>query len=237
MFRANLIRLVSLSVAFIVGALGMRVWLSHGDLGWDLSGQSAPAEFTKYYAERREFLRRQIRNTTEGAALFLGDSRFDSLNVSAVLPGAVNLGIGGETTERLLVRIADYQPFDKWGYLVICVGFNDAKFRSPSEAMSNVKRIVNLVAGSSTIFLIAALPADEVVSRPQPNNFIVELNSLLEQHAEKSDGVEFIDAGTGLTSGKGLLPSVHIGDGVHLNQDGQAIFMRNLRRLLPNAAS
>jgi lysophospholipase L1-like esterase len=233
MFRhGKVLSILALFCAFAIGAIGMRLWQSDGDIAWALGGRAVPKEFTGYYAERREFLLRQIRHLPNDVAIFLGDSRFDSLNVSAVIPGAANLGIGGETSERLRVRILDYQPYSRWSLVVICVGFNDTKFRTPAEAMSNVKSAVELIAGRSRVVLVGTLPADETVSALKPNNYISELNSRMKLYAETTEAVEFLDASAELVAGETLLPSVHIGDGIHLNHDGQKVFIRNLRRLL-----
>lgn len=197
------------------------------------AGICTASEFTNNYHSRREFLRRRVGLIRDEYALVLGDSHIEGLAFELIDPMSINAGIGGDTSFGVLERLSDYEPFDRWRYLVLSVGFNDLKFRTPAEIVDNYEEILERTSRKTTVFVMSQTPIDEGVAASRhegKNKLIGEANRLLRLTTDRYPNAYFLDIGQDLSDGRGsLLRNLHLGDGVHLNDAGQLLVVCQLR--------
>ena len=70
-------------------------------------------------------LRRLDGASSEGRIVFLGSSTFQGLDVSAITPVGLNLSVGGDTLQRLIVRSSAYKSLATARAVVVNIGLND----------------------------------------------------------------------------------------------------------------
>lgn len=89
---------------------------------------------------QRGHLARLDSGSADGRVVFLGSSSFQSLDVSAVTPYGLNLGIGGDTLHGLAERAAGYRSLTSARAVWINIGFNDLAQRCelPTNSLADV---------------------------------------------------------------------------------------------------
>lgn len=178
-------------------------------------------------------------NVPEGATIFIGDSITQSLCTSAVVPVSVNYGIGGDTTTGVLQRLKVYPSLQKAGAVILAVGINDFKYKITNEEMiANYTNIIKQLSSSAPIIISAVLPIDDEVREERRgwNQRITAFNQDLKTLALKSKNVSFMDTGRLLMDANGnLADKYHDGDGIHLNANGNAVWIAELRKTIKNA--
>jgi lysophospholipase L1-like esterase len=180
-------------------------------------------------------------NVPDGAVVFIGDSITQGLCVSAVVPSSVNYGIGNDTTIGVLQRLPKYKSIARASAVVIAIGINDMKFRSNEEILRNYSAIVCQMPENVPAIFSALLPLDEDVREEwqgRNQKRIQPLNNELEVFTRKSKNLFFVNAGPHLVDAHGnLADKFHDGDGVHLNQKGYAIWIKELQKIIEAATS
>lgn len=143
----------------------------------------------------------------------------------------VNRGIGGDTSDRLLARLAENITALSPSNIAILIGTNDFGIGAPVEfAYCNIERILNQLRSTLpdvNIVLISVLPVNKsvqlinsIVGRRE-NELIDELNLKLEKLAA-SLGAAYYDANRLLKDKKGRLDKAYTYDGLHPNAQGYA---------------
>ena len=196
---------------------------------------------TKYDAHQQSlcdgfsFINEKIK--AEGCTVLAGDSivehwspeffySFEFTNSTRV----INRGIGGDTSDRLLERLASNVTGLSPKNVAILIGTNDFGLGAPVEfAYCNIERILNQLRSTLpnvNIVLISVLPVNSklqlisVVGKRE-NELIDELNVKLEKLAQ-SLGVAYYDANSLLKDKKGRLDKAYTYDGLHPNAQGYA---------------
>lgn len=188
-------------------------------------------EITPFYYAMVDFHKRVDKNIPENSVIFLGDSLIQGLAVSSVASPAFNFGIGADTTEGLIQRIPHYSAISRSQKVVIAIGVNDLNRRDNKEIMSNYKKIVSLIPSNIPILFSAVLPIEEVILNASSfNERIRNLNSELEELCGTSKRLYFLDITNQLKDPDGgLSGKFHIGDGLHLNGFGNAVWITRLK--------
>ena len=152
-----------------------------------------------------------------GSTVFLGDSLTAGLGMAAFTPG-VNLALPGDTTKGLAQRMQDYR-LSRAGTIVLMIGTNDpdgeAAFDSIAQRLPRVP-----------IIWYAIPPIDPTIEKARTNSRIAELNRRIETLCASIDGCTF--ATLPLAGPDGRL-AYHVGDGLHLSEEGYEIWRRDLR--------
>ncbi len=189
-------------------------------------------EITEYFLGMLRYHKRMDGNVPDGSVVFIGDSITQGLCVSAVASPSVNYGIEGDTTLGVLQRLPDYRSIDRASAVVLAIGINDMKRRSNDEILENYRLIIEKIPKTIPIVFSAVLPLDEE-SREEwqgRNHRIRQLNSSIQRLANIDSRVFFVDAGALLIDASGnLADKFHDGDGIHLNSQGNAIWINALR--------
>ncbi len=218
---------LALALCFVEGS--SLSWLHRHVLGH----QHQREEFTAYYKKMLQYHLRMDGNVADDSVIFIGDSLTQSLCVSAVANPAVNYGIGHDTTVGVLERLPQYSSLARASVIVIEIGTNDITRRRDEETMANFERIGrSLPAGIPAVFS-AILPVNDTtrVDLRGRNARARELNAYLRRYCQLSDRFVFVDAGPALMDQDGRLSArFHDGDGIHLNADGNAVWIAALRR-------
>jgi lysophospholipase L1-like esterase len=158
------------------------------------------------------------------------------LPVSAVANPAVNYGIESDTTVGVILRIPTYNSIEKARAVVIAIGINDMKYRSNGNILHNFKEIARQIPSYVPVIFSAILPVDLEVRDEWhgiSNDRIRKLNSKLKDITETSDNLFYVNAGSQLIDKKGnLADEFHNGDGVHLNPQGNAIWISKLQNAI-----
>lgn len=194
---------------------------------------SPDPEITEHFERMLNYHARMDGNVPAGAVIFIGDSLVQGLCVSAVACPAVNYGIGSDTTIGVLQRLPAYPSLARAGAIVLAIGVNDFRRRPNGEILAHYRQILATLPGNAPVVINAVLPQDEAVRpewRDRNTGRIQPLNRELEHLAASDPRWSFINVGPSLVDAAGnLRDEFHVGDGVHLNAAGNAIWIRGLK--------
>lgn len=187
-------------------------------------------EITPQYYKNLAFHKRVDKNVADGSVIFIGDSLVRGLAVSAIYPQSVNYGIGFDTTLGVLSRINEYKSIKKAKVVVLAIGINDLSRRSNREIIQNYRKIIAILE-DKRIIISSIFPVAEVESRRiGQNNRIININKGLKKISQELSNVLFLDMKPHFSDNNNQLRSeLHIGDGVHLNKEGNARWINQLQ--------
>ncbi|MCP5002955.1 MAG: hypothetical protein GY941_03255 [Planctomycetes bacterium] len=190
-------------------------------------------EITQHFHRRLCYHRRMDGNVPDGAVIFIGDSITQGLCVSATVSPSVNYGIGSDTTVGVLQRLPNYRSIDRASAIVLAIGINDITRRSNDEILENYRNIIEQIPKTTPVVFSAVLPLDENSRdkwQGRNQDRIRGLNSSMKHLAKAERHVFFVDAGPLLVDRSGnLADKYHSGDGIHLNSEGNAIWIDVLK--------
>jgi lysophospholipase L1-like esterase len=178
----------------------------------------------------------------QGAVIFIGDSQIQSLDVEGVARGAVNFGIGGDTTAGVLQRLPLYASLGRARAVVLEIGTNDLAVAAPQEIVANYQRILSSIPREAAVVVNAVLPVSagksgESGSPVSRNRAIGEINRGLAAICATRAGCAFIDPGPALADPSGDLAAEYdLGDGLHLSRAGYRVWSDMLRAALARDA-
>ena len=147
----------------------------------------------------------------------------------------INRGIGGDTTEGMLARLASVTSA-RPGKILVLAGINDLlRGRTPQEVATTYRQLLTeLSASGSKIYVQSTF----YVAPPMPlatNEKVAALNTAMRQFCEQSKRCTFLDLNFVLAPAGQLQPGFTV-DGLHLNQAGyEAWFsqLKGMQLLLP----
>ncbi|MRS04182.1 hypothetical protein EG832_13335 [bacterium] len=204
-----------------------------------LGSNTTQNEITENFSKTLCYHSRMDANVPNKSVIFIGDSIMRGLAVNAVVCPAVNYGIENDTTVGILRRLPIYKSIDTASAVVIAIGINDMKYRSNEEILFNLRSIADQIPGNVPVIFSAILPRDEEIRDERKGDNqgrIRDFNSRLERFTKTSKRLFFVDAGPLLIDCKGNLADVyHVGDGLHLNSQGNAIWIEQLKEALHNS--
>lgn len=170
------------------------------------------------YANRSKTLKKET-----DQIIFFGNSITNGLCVESIFNG-VNMGVSGETIQNAKLKIKNIQNLEN-KRIVIAYGINDIP-RSSKEIIEDYHEFISFLPESSTIYLSSVLPINEDTfnknSKTQKNSQqIIDLNKQLRSYCRNKPNIIFIDASKYLYDSVGELNrNFHLGDGLHLNKEG-----------------
>jgi len=196
-------------------------------------GTAASPEITDYFRRTLSYHARSVDAVPDGSVIFIGDSIVQGLAVAAVHPLSINYGIGSDTTKGVLDRLPIYMPaLERARTIVLAIGINDIRYRSADDSIQNYIRILDTLPQDRRVVVSAILPIDESsrVELAGRKEWINRFNTSLRRITDARELVMFVDSATALdTDGDGRLdPSLHDGDGVHLNSAGNIVWASRL---------
>jgi lysophospholipase L1-like esterase len=164
-----------------------------------------------------------------GPVVFLGDSIIAGMDVSAVAPNAVNMGVNGNRTAAILARV-DKVPADATA-IVLEGGINDLrKGWWYNQVVANYQKILERLPRGARIYLVGVLPLDETHLSMRwwyvDNQKIADVNADLATLCRKYPNCVVIPP---LPT---LGPNDTVGDGVHPNAAGYAKIVIEWRAII-----
>lgn len=191
-------------------------------------------EITEHYERMTTYHGRIDVNVSPGSIIFIGDSITQGLATSEVSDRSVNYGIGSDTTVGVLRRLKLYDSISEADAVVILIGVNDFRHRDSDSIVTNYEKIINSISDSSKVVAVSILPIDEGLRSFNPSTEGIHAsNNGIKSISRNHSNMTFCDVNSYLSNEKGDLEKrFHIGDGVHLNQQGNAILIQRLRSCL-----
>ncbi len=185
------------------------------------------------------FHERMDASVPDGSVIFIGDSITQGLCVSAVSSLSVNYGIGADTTAGVLRRVGHYDSMQRARAIVLAVGINDLLQRGAQEIGKDHETILDMLPIDVPVIVSAVLPIDEKIRDDTlRNSEIIVLNRVLRELSVERPYVYFVDIRSQIVDESGdLSAKYHIGDGLHLNSSGYALWIKALREALVRLAS
>lgn len=187
-----------------------------------------------YKSNMSVFHQRVSRNLPSQAVVFYGDSLIQGLAVQSVTPLAVNFGIGHARVDDVLHNLRAHSGLSEAGAIVLGVGINDVLVGEPGVIEEGYRRILEVIPGNAPIIVSLMLPVDEnIVRQAGVNKTVDQINTLLSQFCERDPRVKCLSWSEELTLATGQLkPQFHIGDGLHLNAEGNRLWIQHLREII-----
>lgn len=186
-------------------------------------------ELDNYYYKLLAIQERQDIQVRSGSTIMIGDSITQGL----VYPRFMNYGIGSDTTYGVINRIEKYKSLNDAKKIILMIGINDLKRRSDAEILENYLEILDKLP-SSKLVVFSVLPVnEEVVSKnPQMNNArIKKINQRIAELCSQKK-IKFIDLSEFYLDDNGFLDKkYHVGDGIHLNDEGYKIWIKYLNEI------
>lgn len=214
-------------IIIVVITLGLLVFADFYIAPAKNQGMEEAGELTAHYKEKlTEHLQLDFSLHDRGV-FFIGDSITEFFDVNLVTANAVNLGISMDTTIGVIRRIPKYSSLQNASAVVLLVGVNDINRyqRTPEQIALHYKTILSLLPSDVVVFFNDVLPVDERVSFSGYNKIIRRVNAHIIRIAETNSNVHYISMYSLFSDKtKNLNPKYHVGDGVHLNTEGYAIF-------------
>ncbi len=196
-----------------------------------------PSELTEHYRRMMIYHLRIDGNVPVGAVVFIVDSITQGLCVAAVCERAVNYGIGSDTTLGVMNRLPQYGSLSRAAAVVIAIGVNDLSRRDNDAIVENYRKMIELIGDKAPVIFSAVLPLDERVETvgADRNERIIALNEALERLCREK-GCAFVDVRQALVDEtENLAPEFHVGDGVHPNAAGCALWIEGLKHAVDKA--
>ena len=172
-----------------------------------------------------------------GGTVFLGSSsftRWKTMEKDMAQFDAVNRGFGGSRTDDILYyahRILS--PLAPKRIVYYCGGNDIDRKRSPDIAVGNVKVFAAQVRSEFPGVKIYFVSTNYTPKRAPITNNIRLMNEAIEAWAKTQSDIFYIYAMDGLIDGNNKAnPKLFMPDGVHLNPDGNKIWMVNISREL-----
>ncbi len=167
--------------------------------------------------------------------VLLGDSLIAQLDPLAIHTRAVNLGLGGDTTETLPARMGGLRAPGQARSVVIGIGVNDLKYRAPRTIAPNIARILGRIPPHIPVILLSVLPVDEAgpAARARPylrNGAIQSMNAVLKAACDARSNCRYADAWPAFSTARP--DGLYGGDGWHLSADGNRALSAVIRSAL-----
>lgn len=188
------------------------------------------------YVERSAYFKQNP--LKEGQIVFLGNSLTQGGNWSEYFPqqNPVNRGISGDNTLGMLGRLHEIIKA-KPSKLFILAGVNDISLgRSNDKILNGIKSIIYQVKEGSpntTIYVQSLLPINKDVCQYKrmmnKEKQIEKLNKEIIKFC-KSENITFINLYPHFLSEKRKLDAKYTSDGLHLNEDGYAVWTNQIRK-------
>jgi lysophospholipase L1-like esterase len=172
-------------------------------------------------------------NTSPNAFIFIGDSLIQGLSVSSIRPISVNFGIGHDTINGVLQRTLNYKSLMSASSVIISVGVNDLRKKTVKDVIIDYKRMLQQLSRIPNIFIHEVLPVDSNLLGIELLKKISLFNEALFKLTKGFDNITLLKSSSNLTDLNGnLKPSLHLGDGLHLNKNGYDIWIQQLKKQL-----
>ncbi len=167
-----------------------------------------------------------------GEVVLVGDSHIERLD-GKLGAGAVNFGIGGDTTRTLRARLPTLRSVQLSRAVVVEVGVNDLKYRPVEQIVPDYDALFGRLPASVPVLVLSVPPVDPngAAARHRAylrNDRIAALNAGIGQVCAAHPQCRFLDAGPAL-----LARPCWSADGWHLSEVGDRVLVGLVQDALP----
>lgn len=194
---------------------------------------------TSFMETQRGHLARLDGASLPGRVVFLGSSTFQGLDVSAVTPVGLNLGLGGDTIKGLADRMTDYTSPRHASAVIVNIGLNDLMQRCtlPKNSLATV---LTQVPASIPILVLGVQAIDTALHGARCDGRIAELigdlNKQQAQACASRPACTFVQHPANLQAAPTPASSILENDGIHLSASGYLELIHALRSALADLA-
>ena len=189
--------------------------------------------YKKYEENFREktiaFQSRKSKNASSSSIYIFGDSIIQGFNENILSDKALNFGIGNETILQLISRIDKYYNIKKVENIILLTGHNDLEENAPEIVIHRYKTLINKLPHRKLIVHAVLNVHEKNEKLRKLNDKINKFNLLLYKLCEEFN-IKFININSSLNVNNQLNVEYQIGDGVHLNEQGNWIFGKELKK-------
>jgi lysophospholipase L1-like esterase len=173
------------------------------------------------------------KNTSSGKVLFIGDSHIQGLAVNEISELGINFGIGRDTSNTILTRIKQYQSLRSAKIVVLAFGVNDFNYRTAEDTLLNYKKVIKAIPEKTLVVVNALFYLDSMRSELKVSNSEIALfNDKLEKLTQHFSNSTFLNINKSITDDNQLSRRYHVGDGLHLNENGYQIWINALNKII-----
>jgi len=199
-----------------------------------------PANRTTGYRDTLAFHLRGDAALPEGGWRLFGDSLIRGFPAAGLRVPAANYGIGRDDATGLAERLPLYDSIGRAEGVLLAVGVNDIERSTVSRIVTRYGALVDALPPATTLICHGVLPIDERVLDIDPagrsNARIDALNAALRTLCTDR-GQRYVQPPAALADADGnLRAELHVGDGVHLDADGYAVWLDSLNDVLAQPA-
>lgn len=183
---------------------------------------------------------------------FMGDSitqywgggapAYPTIPITALVPGAIDAGIAGQTTDQMQQRFASDVLSKKPDIVVILGGTNDLRLEE-SPSIDNIAAMASAAAAAGIRVVIGTVPPSELwlgstfLTQAQTGPVIRQFNLQLSELAA-SQGYALADYWSPMVDQNGSpYENLFLSDHIHPNADGYAVMWAVLRPVLVDVAA
>jgi lysophospholipase L1-like esterase len=185
-------------------------------------------DIAEFRPHMRGFLARHWQQAPDKSIVLIGDSHLQSLYIAH--SNVVNLSIGGETVADVTERLQDYPDLSRAGYILLCIGSNDAlRLKTKDQFSADITTLLNTLPNSVPL-RIAAIPP---LARGMKNfdtrmRKIRDFNRTLMINC-RSSRCTFVGFPDSLVMADGsLVDTAHGGDHLHLSATASQQWLQSL---------
>jgi len=183
------------------------------------------------YNELLTFQLRIDKNVEADSVIFFGDSFMQGLNVVAITSVGINFGIGRDSTDGLLGRFSQYSSITKARLVVVMVGYNDLTTKSNKRIIENLNKLIEMKPKGVPLLFHSIFPVGEArVDSKTINIRISSVNRALAVICALRSDLYFLGVSSSVVNAQGYLEQRYLlDDGLHLNREGNEVWIETLR--------
>ncbi|MDT0593611.1 GDSL-type esterase/lipase family protein [Glaciecola petra] len=183
----------------------------------------------------QSYLDQQIESSHD---FVVGDSIGQSLNTINLDSPVINWGIGHNTSQRLLEKIASLSSLKNARRVIIFIGINDLNAnRSVAEIVENSRGILKMLSTNTQVFWVSTFHmAEDRHNAELINNRVTKLNIEMKNVSQNDPRVTFLNINSEFSQNGYLKKKYDRGDGLHINRDGYRVITEWINREVLNAS-
>lgn len=189
----------------------------------------------RFYRAAHQNHLRQVQTIESHQTVFIGDSHIAGLNNTLLDPTSLNFGLGGDSLKGALTRLEAYLDYGTPATVVLGAGTNDIPFFSAQYIAKQLDQYLPSITHIERIYILAVLPVtkEHELRLKRPLVKSQALNTQLKHRASSNKNLVYISLPHNLLDENGYLkPSLHAGDGLHLNQNGYRIWQQHIQHIM-----
>lgn len=208
-------------------------------LGYSISGLAQKRVRTEHWKSRNQRFEAELETLSKNQIVFLGNSIIEGFDLETSFPGLpmVNRGIVGDHLDGLLERLENSAIGLRPAKLFVMIGINDIGARRDDDYLKWMFTVLidSLVMElpDTEIYLHAILPTSARWKNCPPEQ-IFRINAFLEDLAETRE-LTFVDLYIRFRDKDNRLKPEYTTDGLHLNQQGYALWAEEISRYLEDS--